>query len=369
MSLDSELKRLLKFHVDSPQYKFYEDLFFSKLDRMLYDCEISSTDHNRFKKLVEQYKSKFTLVTTVGINSVVDAYNKVIGKSYIMESCSIPMIRHLKYTSEHVLSVAEKSKFGQFTIEERLEYLIALLTKANSVSANPNREVYYYLNKFRLAMLVTFRIHNMTDVMRRCFEIYFNLYKQVIEVDKNFYEECDKSTKDSLSESSVFSSPSDFSYYDFLVMSSNFLQNLIIPSEDMQEFTKDKVLNFILGRSISNDVKDEYIASIMNVFEDIMYHKVRVMDGLVYYFTYGDDFIYLVDLETCESLVGFCKSIVLMCSPMELIKFSVFKADNLYMAENNSVFVFNNTLHDYLTKLEKFELIQDAQKVYDYLKR
>lgn len=369
MSLDSELKRLLGYHVDSPHFKYYEDLFFSKLDKMLYDCEISSTDYNRYKKLVEQYKSNFTLVTTVGINSVVDAYNKVIGKSYIMESCSIPMIRHLKYTSNHVLSMSEKSNYGKFTVEERLKYLVALLTKANSVMKNPNREVYFYLNKFKIAMLVAFRVHNMTDIMRHCFELYFDLYNQVISSDEDFYKEYGKSKTESLSGSSVFGSGDDFNYYDFLVTSSNFLKNLIIPSEDVKEYTKDKVLNFILSRNISNDAKDEYISSIMNVFEDIIFHKVRVMDGLVYYFTYGDDFIYLIDIETCESLVGFCKSIVLMCSPMELVKFCVFKADNLYMAENNSVYVFNNTLHEYLRKLEKFELIEDAQKVYDYLKR
>lgn len=369
MSLEDELKRLLSFHIESPQFLFYQDLFISKLNKELYDSVITIDQFNYYMNRIKEYKSTFGSVSEIGISDVMNAYNKVSGESYILESCSAPMVKYIKFLSEKILKLLEKTNDARFNIEGRLEYLISLLSEANSVCDNPNREVYYYLNRFKKCMIVTCRMHNFNDNLKACYDIYFNLYNMVIQKDYEFYKEYDKAKKGSIESSSVFNSENNLSYYDFLVLTNNYLKNLIIPNEQTKSYTKDEVIKLILNSNIPNNIKDSYNSIIMSIYDELYYFKGTAYDVFSNYNSYGDDFVYYCDYKTCQAGKSFCNNILAMCQPFELIKFCVYNADNAYLTSHNSAITFNNVLLDSLISLERCNLIENANEVFDYFKK
>lgn len=369
MSLDDEFKRLLSFHIESPQFLLYEELFTARLNKDLYDSIITTDEFNYYTDKLNDYRYSFGSVTEEGIPTVMNAYNKVSGESYILESCSAPMVKYIKFLSEKILKVLEQTNDARFNIEGRLEYLVSLLSKANSVCNNPNREVYYYLNRFRKCMIVTCRMHNFDANLKACYEIYFNLYKMVIEADYDFYKEYDRIKNGDLGSSSVFNSDNKLTYYDFLVLTNNYLKNLIIPDEQVKSYTKDEVMKIILNSNIPNGRKESYNATIVGIYDDLYYFKGTAYDVFSCYNSYGDEFVYYCDYNTCQEGKSFCNNVLAMCEPFELIKFCVYHADNIYMSRRNNAVVFNNVLLESLLALERSSLITNAVEVFEYFKK
>ena len=116
-------------------------------------------------------------------------------------------------------------------------------------------------------------------------------------------------------------------------------------------------------------IKDSYNSIIMSIYDELYYFKGTAYDVFSNYNSYGDDFVYYCDYKTCQAGKSFCNNILAMCQPFELIKFCVYNADNAYLTRHNSAITFNNVLLDSLISLERCNLIENANEVFDYFKK
>lgn len=369
MTLDDELNRLLSYHISSPQFIYFEELFSKRLDSELYDSVINLDYYNSLKDKLKAYMNTFETYNEIGILDVLQASRKVANENYILQNCSAPMVKYIKSVSEDIYRIIDESKDLRFEANFRLSYLIDLLTLANSCIKDGDRKIYYYLNKVESCMVVTKRVHVISPELDTCYGIFFQLYRQALMDDKEFYEYVDNNKFKNLEKSSVFSSNSHLSYYDFLLLYVDFFESLILPTAQNDALTKDYVLNLILNSDATYKAKDSYSARINDLFDSIYYFKSSPYDGLSAYNSYGKDFIYYLDYESCRQTKDFCTLILKICEPLELIRFCVYRADNSYLENKNNLFCYNNTLYNTLLEYYNVGLLDEIDEVYNYFKR
>ena len=274
---------------------------------------------------------------------------------------------------------------GRFTIKQRCDFLIELLTKANNVLNNSDREVYFYINQFKLCMIANHITHGADENLQACYKLFFTVYNYTIEKDKDFYDYywqyrldnlSNKNPNDTLSKSSVFSdnpnTPNvksyDLDYFNFMKLESKFFEQLIIPNTEFK-YTKDAVIDMIFRSNIPNELKDEFNNRIMSIFESIYYPNTEAKEGFSLYNSYGDNFVYFCTDKVIDSTKELCNHLIAICDPFELIKYCVYRADFDYMNNSNSPEVFNNSLLSRLLDLEQQGLITDSRKIFKMFER
>ena len=385
MTLKAEVDNLLKYHIESPQFSFYYNKLIKRMDSELYNEIITREEYNKYLKIVDKYRNSFKFTTEVGIPESAYAYYKMKEYSSILEYCSPPMIKYLRGLSQDILSVLKANNDGRFTIKQRCDFLIELLTKANNVLNNSDREVYFYINQFKLCMIANHITHGADENLQACYKLFFTVYNYTIEKDKDFYDYYwqyrldnlpNKNPNDTLSKSSVFSDNSntpnvnsyDLDYFNFMKLESKFFEQLIIPNTEFK-YTKDAVIDMIFRSNIPNELKDEFNNRIMSIFESIYYPNTEAKEGFSLYNSYGDDFVYFCTDKVIDSTKELCNHLIAICDPFELIKYCVYRADFDYMNNSNSPEVFNNSLLSRLLDLEQQGLITDSRKIFKMFER